>query len=926
LAPVFRGQYQKTPLSPLQQMKTPTCVAILAAVIQVANAAVQTLPLTDPFSYQPGNLYTVAAGVWDAGGSAGAELLVTESAALTAPPDFVVGTGAGLKWAPSGTARRSLVQFTPATSGSLYASFLLNVVSAPSTPKLVAYFDSSTSQPSSPQLGFFVSNGSVGIAKKGSAPTSSVSIGGGTHLIVVRYTFTGTENDQVDLWVDPPASTYAANTAPASSGNASSGNNVASIPYFGMYASSGSGPSLYIDEIRIAHNWADVTPINGPIAPPNQPVVTHAWMTTGGFAMRGSNGNASTTYGILTTTSLVGPWALVATNAFDANGLFVHTNPLQTGVVQRFYRLQVGQLPELPVAPTITNQPQPRTVGEGATASFAVGAAGTAPLRYQWFLSPNTPLAGKTNATLILSAVQTNQSGTAYFVTVTNLAGTVTSSSASLTVTSTPPTAPTITTQPQNISVTEGQPTEFIVTATGTPQLRYQWYFNTNTPLPSATNATLALSNVQSNVAGGYSVIVTNHYGSQTSLIATLTVYPAPTNGSFYVATNGSDANPGTLAAPFATIPKAVSLAGPGSVIFVRGGTHAYASTIRLERSGIPGAPIRLLAFPGEQPVLNFSGQPYGAAHRGMLITTNANWWEFKGLEISYAGDNGIKVEGSHHRFEQCIFHHNGDTGLQIGFGHDDDNPGGLLAAFIEVINCDSYLNYDPDSNGGDADGFAAKMHCGKGIAFHGCRAWENSDDGWDLFETDYSIVISNCWTWKSGVAQGNGNGFKLGGNGAGGDSYGTHYAWNCVAFGHKVNGFTQNSHKDGLIVVNCLSFSNGSSGYNYFMEGNVNSGKQNSFRNNVSLPRSGTNGGGFIEDNSPVQLNNSWNLAVTVTSADFVDLAESAAKAPRQSDGSLPAGFARLAAGSDLIDKGVDVGIPFNGAAPDLGAYEFSP
>ncbi len=47
-------------------------------------------------------------------------------------------------------------------------------------------------------------------------------------------------------------------------------------------------------------------------------------------------------------------------------------------------------------------------------------------------------------------------------------------------------------------------------------------------------------------------------------------------------------------------------------------------------------------------------------------------------------------------------------------------------------------------------------------------------------------------------------------------------------------------------------------------------------------------------------------------------------AKAPRQADGSLPAnGFARLVAGSDLIDQGVDVGIPYLGAAPDLGAFE---
>jgi hypothetical protein len=45
---------------------------------------------------------------------------------------------------------------------------------------------------------------------------------------------------------------------------------------------------------------------------------------------------------------------------------------------------------------------------------------------------------------------------------------------------------------------------------------------------------------------------------------------------------------------------------------------------------------------------------------------------------------------------------------------------------------------------------------------------------------------------------------------------------------------------------------------------------------------------------------------------------------APRQADGSLPVNdFARLVAGSDLVDKGVGVGLPFTGSAPDLGAFE---
>lgn len=488
-----------------------------------------------------------------------------------------------------------------------------------------------------------------------------------------------------------------------------------------------------------------------------------------------------------------------------------------------------------------------------------------------------------------------------------------------------PATAPSFGQQPVGRSIAAGQPLSLTAVASGSTSLRYQWYHD-GEPVEGADGPQLAILAAEPDNAGFYTVKVWNSLGEITSVPAQVVVGDAPDEARFYISPLGSDSNPGTIDLPFISLQKAISLADPGDTIFMRGGTYPYGQTIRVERSGTAAAPIRIWAYPGEKPYLNFSTQPYGAANRGILFTTAGNHWNVKGLEISHAGDNGIKVEGSHLHFEECVFHHCGDTGLQIGFGHYDANPGGLLAAFVEVIHCDSYLNFDPDSNGGDADGFAAKMHCGQGIVFDGCRAWENSDDGWDLFETDYGVVIRNCWTWKSGVAGGNGNGFKLGGDGTGGQSKGVHYADNCVSFDHKVNGFTQNSHREGLIVRHCLSFGNGNSGYNYFMEGTLNSGHENLFRNNVSIPRSGTNSGGFIADNNPVEQNNTWNLAVTASSGDYVNIAEAAAKAPRLPDGGLPTGFARLIAGSDLIDKGANNGQPFNGTASDLGPYESTP
>ena len=64
-------------------------------------------------------------------------------------------------------------------------------------------------------------------------------------------------------------------------------------------------------------------------------------------------------------------------------------------------------------------------------------------------------------------------------------------------LTSYAPTAPFIVSQPQNAVVNTGQSAAFTVVAGGSANLFYQWYFNTNTPLPGATNSTLIINNVQ---------------------------------------------------------------------------------------------------------------------------------------------------------------------------------------------------------------------------------------------------------------------------------------------------------------------------------------------------------------------------------------------------------------------------------------------
>src|SRR5205809_3459657 len=121
------------------------------------------------------------------------------------------------------------------------------------------------------------------------------------------------------------------------------------------------------------------------------------------------------------------------------------------------------------VAPTITTQPANQTVTRGHTATFAVVAAGTAPLGYQWQKN-GVNIAGATSASYTTATTTTADSGSTFAVVASNSAGTVTSSAATLTVNAAA-VAPTITTQPANQTVTAGQTATFAVVAAGTAPL-----------------------------------------------------------------------------------------------------------------------------------------------------------------------------------------------------------------------------------------------------------------------------------------------------------------------------------------------------------------------------------------------------------------------------------------------------------------------
>jgi hypothetical protein len=178
--------------------------------------------------------------------------------------------------------------------------------------------------------------------------------------------------------------------------------------------------------------------------------------------------------------------------------------------------------------PVITTQPTQQTVPAGQTATFVVVAVGTAPLSYQW--SENAvPITGATAAAYTTPITTLADSGSSFAVVVTNAAGSAPSVGAMLTVTpSTVNSAPLITTQPVNQTVPLGQMATFVVVATGTVPLSYQWSKN-GSPIAGATAASYTTPATTATDNGAtFSVLVTNVGGNASSSSATLTVTSPP--------------------------------------------------------------------------------------------------------------------------------------------------------------------------------------------------------------------------------------------------------------------------------------------------------------------------------------------------------------------------------------------------------------
>jgi len=281
------------------------------------------------------------------------------------------------------------------------------------------------------------------------------------------------------------------------------------------------------------------------------------------------------------------------------------------------------------------------------------------------------------------------------------------------------------------------------------------------------------------------------------------------------------------------TLTSAITRVAPGGTILMRGGTYNFSTPVMIARGndGTASARKQLFANSGETPVLNFSAMAEDPANRG--LTVNGSFWHVRGLIVERAGDNGIFVGGSNNIIERCITRFNRDTGLQLG-RHSSSAPQSEWPANNLIVSCESHDNRDSD--GEDADGFAAKLTTGPGNIFRFDVSHNNIDDGWDLFtKTDTgpigpvtiedSIAFNNG-TLSDGTTAGNGdrNGFKLGGD----DIAVNHIVRRNLAYKNGKDGFTWNSNPGSIQMTSNVSIDSARRNFNF-------DGGTSVFRSNIS-------------------------------------------------------------------------------------------
>jgi len=407
----------------------------------------------------------------------------------------------------------------------------------------------------------------------------------------------------------------------------------------------------------------------------------------------------------------------------------------------------------------------------------------------------------------------------------------------------------------------------------------------------------------------------------------------------YYVATDGSNNYPGTLAQPWRTWQYGVDNISPGDTLYIRGGTYyftdntRYAAVYVTDTDGLSNSYYNVFAYPGEIPIMDCSAH-HNVSDIGVgLYFNTCSYWHFKGLYFTGGKQYAIGdiARGMHFQncqniiIENCVSYSLQGCGFTVGGGGSD--------GFIYFLNCDAYDLYDVLTNGNNADGYVigATDLSTLSVTFENCRAWYVSDDGFDSWANAGVTTWINCWSFGNGRgSSGDGNAFKIGG-GETTPSIGIpqRIFRNCIAAVNRWNGYDQNDSPFSMQLYNNIAYKNDNRGFQF---GNDYPSEEVVIRNNISYDNSIVDC--YVDHTGVIQDHNSWVglYDISTSIADFISLDVSQLYASRKLNGNLPdVSIFHLTIGSYLIYAGINVSIIYDGegnlwhSPPSIGAYEYT-
>ena len=287
---------------------------------------------------------------------------------------------------------------------------------------------------------------------------------------------------------------------------------------------------------------------------------------------------------------------------------------------------------------------------------------------------------------------------------------------------------------------------------------------------------------------------------------------PLAASAVYYVAPTGSDSNAGTLTAPFATVTKGLSVAQTGDTIYVRAGTY---STVEINKSG-----ITLSGYPNE--IVKIIGR---------LICYQQNNDTVENFDVSGAPagnyNGAVEIDGCNNSTFQNIVSH--DNVLQWVSGFEINNSTGDHILNNISYNSDSGIDVNHSTNieiagnlvynntiaTGNSDGISVDDAASSGINIHNNISHDNADDCIDTWTSSNNIIANNTVYHCGGT--GDGNGIKVGGDGAGGNNI----VSGNLSYNNHACGFTSNGSADTF--TSNISHDNGTCGFEDFRDnGNV--------------------------------------------------------------------------------------------------------